>query len=292
MKCKTEISIGDGLLVPCGKCPICHSNRKKDWQFRLQQELKQSETAHFITLTYDDDHIKRSDTGQHTLHKPDVQKFLKRIRINQDRANIKSILKQYKWKTVEEAKELIKEFSKIRFFLVGEYGTHTFRPHYHGIFFNIQDNILKNTEEIWKHGTVDIGTVTPQSINYVTSYCINPQRKLKVKEPEFALMSRRPGIGANYLKNKNYHVQNGETNVKNEEGNHQRLPQFYKDKFFTKIHLEALSVDAQLQGISAHTEDTKRLENLGNLNPTSIQNQQYIKRLNDITKKANENKKF
>lgn len=291
MRCKTEIAIGDGLNVPCGKCPICHSNRKKDWQFRLEQELKAAETAHFITLTYDDDHIKRSETGQHTLDKTDVQKFLKRIRTTQDRANIKSILKQYKWKSVKEAKELIKEFSRIRYYLVGEYGTNTFRPHYHGIFFNIQDDTLKNTEKIWKNGTIDIGSVTPQSINYVTSYCINPQRKLKVKEPEFALMSRNPGIGASYITNKKFHVENGETNVRNQEGNHQRLPQYYKDKFFTKIHREYLSADSQLLGIEANNREYERLEQLGN-NAQSILNQQYIKQLSDITNNALKNKKF
>lgn len=292
MKCRTEIAIGNGLNVPCGKCPICHSNRKQDWQFRLEQELKTAESAHFITLTYDDDNIKRSETGQHTLEKKDVQKFLKRLRINQDRANIKSILKQYKWKTVEEAKELIKEFTKIRYYLVGEYGTHTFRPHYHGIFFNIDNTTLKNTEKIWKHGSIDIGTVTPESINYVTSYCINPQRKLKVKEPEFALMSRNPGIGSGYLKNKNYHVQTGNTNVRNQEGNHQRLPQYYKDKFFTKTQLEYLSADNQLLGIANENKENDRLERLGHTSPKSIQNQQYIKQLTDITKNLTKNKKF
>jgi len=66
MKCPTPISIKDKsdanpkglnskrLTVPCGRCGNCRRARRNQWAFRLKQELKDSENAYFITLTYDD----------------------------------------------------------------------------------------------------------------------------------------------------------------------------------------------------------------------------------------------
>ena len=62
------------------------------WSFRLNQEMKVSATAHFVTLTYSDEHVPYLDkeTGEfergyslfkkQTLYYPDIQLYLKRLR--------------------------------------------------------------------------------------------------------------------------------------------------------------------------------------------------------------------
>ena len=112
---------------------------------------------------------------------------------------------------------------KIRFFMSGEYGSQTFRPHYHAILFGLHLDDLKpyktvkeageyytyynseSLQECWPYGYVVVGEVTWESCAYTARYVM---KKLKGKEakfyeehniqPEFTLMSRKPGIARRY----------------------------------------------------------------------------------------------
>lgn len=136
-----------GVLVPCGKCPACLSNKRNEWSFRLMEEVKRSTSAAFITLTYHPKFVP--DSGVSKRH---VQLFLKRLRKNQ------------------------KNGKKIRYYFVAEYGSKTGRPHYHSILFNAEGGeeairkawMLKDSEI----GLIHYGKVTEASIRYVTKYVI------------------------------------------------------------------------------------------------------------------------
>lgn len=108
----------------------------------------------------------------------------------------------------------------IRYYCCGEYGSEKFRPHYHGIFWNlvldpekdlILDRVTKEgfplyrcprIERIWPFGFVYVCNVTWQTCAYVARYV---QKKWHWKyrstydffniEPEFSTMSRRNGLG-------------------------------------------------------------------------------------------------
>ena len=99
--------------VPCGRCLECLKDRVNSWFFRLYNEQKNAKTALFITLTYDDEHLSYTDNGSMCLNYKDTQLFWKRLRKAQPKGD-----------------------PKIRYFLVGEYGSKTHRPHYHAILFN------------------------------------------------------------------------------------------------------------------------------------------------------------
>lgn len=151
----------------------------------------------FVTLTYSDEKVPK-DFG---LDLRDWQLFRKRLR------------------------EMVGPF---RFFCAGEYGGATLRPHYHAILFGLdfEDDrvLLKRTqgrplwtspllEKEWGKGHVSIGEVTPESIGYVTKYCVKKQQALHRRcervdadtgecwsvRPEFVTMSRRPGLGAKWF---------------------------------------------------------------------------------------------
>jgi len=68
------------MPFPCGKCPACVRRRVSGWAFRLNKQSEQSNSAHFVTLTYNDEHIKKTKNGFETLVKKDVQDFFKRLR--------------------------------------------------------------------------------------------------------------------------------------------------------------------------------------------------------------------
>lgn len=165
-------------FVPCGKCEACLHNRKMDWMFRLLQEYRYCESAYFVTLTYDDEHIPFDKNGFPCVCKSDVQKFFKRFR--------KSI---YPF--------------KIRYFLISEYGPKTFRPHYHLLLFDFPKLLNKKLDELiehsWKLGFFRVDPCNPSRIAYCSAYCLDRSQIPKSLVKNFLLCSRRPAIGYKFI---------------------------------------------------------------------------------------------
>lgn len=157
----------DGIPFPCGQCLPCRINRRRVWTHRLILELYNHDAACFVTLTYDDEHLPSSGL----LYKPDLQLFLKRLR-----------------RSVEP--------TRIRFYACGEYGSVNMRPHYHLILFGISSDFSSIIDSCWRRGMIHVGECTPDSIQYVAGYVTKKMiKKTDGIPPEFATMSRRPGIG-------------------------------------------------------------------------------------------------
>lgn len=151
-------------------------------------EAMSHEENTFVTLTYNDDNVP--GYGLDPAHTRD---WLKRLR--------KSI-----------------EPRKIRYYLVGEYGDVTHRPHYHAALFNYPNclwgksrytktrlrcctscDLLSRT---WGHGNVLLGDLTPQSAQYTAGYIIKKMASeigtQLDRTPEFSRMSlgsRKDGLG-------------------------------------------------------------------------------------------------
>lgn len=173
--------------------------------------------AKFITLTYANPKLKWKN-GISQLHKPDLQNFFKKLR------------KVY----------------KCRYYAVGEYGSKTYRPHYHVLLFGkVPEDFIRKS---WEFGLVHIGRVSQKSVMYCLGYMVNGKHwtMTKGRVRPFCTMSRRPGIGANYLTpgmiawhksdRKNYAVLDG---VK------RHLPRYYKEKIFSKIDRVRIAVRDQ-----------------------------------------------
>lgn len=218
---------GRHFMVPCGKCPVCKRNRINQWVFRLQQESKVSYSAHFVTLTYNTDHIPISKRGFKTLCKKDFQKYMKRLRK----------LNKKRW--IRNGFVDPKEHKKLRYYAVGEYGSSTWRPHYHAIVFNAD---ISDLEMAWRIsgreiGSIHVGQVTPASIAYTAKY-IDKEKKVPVhrnddRQKEFSLMSK--GLGKNYLTKQmvKYHKDDISRNyVVKEDGLKVPMPRYYKEKIF------------------------------------------------------------
>jgi len=132
-------------------------------------ESKMHQSSLFVTLTYDQEHLPEGAT----LVPRHLVLYLKRLR-----------------KAVEPL--------KFRYYAAGEYGDQTWRPHYHVLIFGLPS--LPAVARTWTLGHVHIGTVTKQSVSYVAKYQLKNMRnstdpRLMGRYPEFARMSRRPGIG-------------------------------------------------------------------------------------------------
>jgi len=219
MRCLSQRVKSDGSVFPCGKCGPCLQRQRSGWTLRLEEELKVSSSAYFVTLTYSDECIPLTSSGFPTVSKRDCQLFLKRLR---------------------KAVSLIDKDIRIRFYLVAEYGSRTLRPHYHAIIFNLpvlSNNAAQNMIiESWKQGLVHVGSCTPASIGYCTKYCIN-RHYLPPHggDKTFTLMSRRPGLGSSYVEaNHDYHMADIRPYSVRPGGYKVSLPRFLNDKFYTE----------------------------------------------------------
>lgn len=236
---KNTIRVGKAILhVPCQKCNFCLQNRRADWSFRLQQEQRASNTAFFITMTYDQANqplLEYQGELYGTLNKKDLQDFFKRLR----KAN---------------------GTDKIKYYAVGEYGGETFRPHYHAIIFNVNHQTITQLTKIWGKGHASIGRCEPASIHYVAKYVLNSHDDWKPLANPFALISQ--GMGKRYLStNGHQHKKALQNFVVNDSGEKQRVPRYLKDKIFNYREKQLLGNDAIAQNDLLYKEALNQVSN-------------------------------
>lgn len=200
--------------VPCGRCLECLKLRVNSWYIRLLNEKDCSNSAFFVTFTYSDENLSFSDNGIMSLDYRDTQLFWKRLRKLQP-----------------------KDSPKIKYFLVGEYGSNTYRPHYHAIVFNASPDDIVST---WNLGSVHIGKVEDASIYYTLKYALKRAGKWNKtidsdddRSVEKALMSR--GLGLSFLTDDmiSYYQSDVSRPVTLLGNKKLPLPRYYRDRLFT-----------------------------------------------------------
>lgn len=220
------------IPVNCGKCLNCLRRRTSQWSFRIMEQLKISENAKFVTLTYDTANIPLSEKGLMTLRKTDLQDFFKRLRYEQiENKNI----------TYEEYERLrrkmkVEKLKAIRYYAVGEYGTKRNRPHYHIILFNCRNDEI--ISKAWGKGGIHVMPANINTIDYVLKYLMKPASSKRKQwfdgEKEFSLMSKR--LGEDWIhENKlvSFYNRNLELNyVVNDRMVKVAMPRYYRDIIF------------------------------------------------------------
>lgn len=208
----------DVVERPCGVCPACRAKKAQDWVFRLYAESKLHDKSCMVTLTYDEEHVKklhRTPCGLYSLCKKDGQNFMKDLRRN-------IYPKQ------------------VRYFLGGEYGEKSLRPHMHLILFGLGPEDEEVIRKSWTGGFVHVGVCNTSSIAYVARYCVKKlyedgeEYKRLGLEPEFHLESRRPGIGLNAMKMALVRSDDGNYYVWF-QGRKAGVPKYYLDKARTTV---------------------------------------------------------
>lgn len=200
-----DTCITEYIDLPCRKCNECLITMRREWTVRSIAEGMLHKSMVFITLTYDDNNLKIAETitadgeiyNHATLDHEHWQKFMRRLR------------NAYPDK-------------KLRFFMCGEYGTRTFRPHYHAIIYGIGLNDIKDLKvwnrnkngdllyksdyislNIWQKGFVVIGDCEVSSCCYVAGYVDKKFSNTRGKKfyemteilPPYVKSSNRPGLG-------------------------------------------------------------------------------------------------
>lgn len=287
------------VTIPCGKCIGCRLDYSRQWANRCMLELGYHDSAYFLTLTYDESHVPRrwyadKETGEAyrslTLDKRDWQLFMKRLR---------------------------KRFpdDKIRFFMCGEYGSSTFRPHYHAIVFGLHLNDLvekfrhdgfvyytsQSLQDCW---SVREGSTTPLTpigfaivsevswdtcayvARYVTKKLTGPEGEFYSDHniiPPFTLMSRKPGIARQYYDDHPDLYESEFINISTPQGGKKFRPPKYFDRLFEDQYPEE---SAKMKELRKHLAEEAQKAKLAS---TDLDLLQYLeveeqKKLNSLKK--------
>lgn len=204
-------SLCQPLKLPCGQCIGCRLERSRQWATRILFESQLHEANSFLTLTYAEENLPYPPSLDHRH----FQLFMKRLR-----------------------KKL---GFKVRYYMCGEYGGQTFRPHYHVCLFGAvfySDRVLNRNsgsghplymsptlDSCWTFGNAWIGDLTFESAAYVARYVTKKitgdaaedhYRFVDVYtgeifnlKPEYNVMSRRPGVGGKWFDLYSSDVYNG-----------------------------------------------------------------------------------
>lgn len=188
----------------CGQCLKCRVDKSRLWSHRIMLETRAHADSTFITLTYRDEEIE------------DISE-----KWSGDRPVIGNLVPVHAKKFI---KNLVRNVgTPLRYFLVGEYGDRTGRPHYHLALFGFPNCIYgktrlqnapccgpcKKVADTWKRGNVFLGELNNKSAQYISGYVVKKwtkedqwtKQKLKGRRPEFSRMSLKPGIGAPVISN-------------------------------------------------------------------------------------------
>lgn len=163
--------------MPCNMCIPCRVKKREQWASRILLEASGHPLSWFVTLTYEEAPLVLGPDAlpAPTLVKRHTQLFMKRLR---------------KWFSPEP----------IRYFCVGEYGSRTGRPHYHYALFGPNAAPWEGVDASWGRGFTTCDALTPERARYVARYTTkkmtSPTSYTDGRCPEFATMSRRPGLGA------------------------------------------------------------------------------------------------
>lgn len=256
----------DWVEIPCGKCEGCRIARSREWANRCMMELEYHDSAYFLTLTYDEEHVPRHwyadpETGEAmqslSLEKRHMQLFWKRLR---------------------------KAFpdDHIRYFMCGEYGSTTFRPHYHAIVFGLHLHDLVPVQDIQRGdvgyryyysealqkawsvveqkgaydtpcirkpiGYVLVGQVNWETCAYVARYVLKKASGSDADvyqtfniQPEYVDMSRRPGIGRQWYEDHPECMEYDTISISTPDGGRKIRPPKYFDKLFDLEQPDAMA---------------------------------------------------
>ena len=178
-------------MIPCQRCKACVLLKRAIWTQRLLAEAQETYDNPysfydplFITLTYDDAHLKYKRSvsnfgGELTIQdnvptvcKQDVVDFIKRLNAHL---------------TYHDTMPFGRPSFKMRYFACTEYGSKSGRPHAHLIMFGIPITSLLSPAELarpgrfkrsaliakeWRHGFVSVCKANAATFQYVAGYCL------------------------------------------------------------------------------------------------------------------------
>lgn len=208
--------------VGCGNCIECRKQKAREWQVRLQEELKSNKLqSYFVTLSFSDESLQEictefKTTESNAVAAVAVRRFCERWR------------KKYK--------------VSIRHWLICELGhTNTERLHLHGIVWT--NEAREEITNIWKYGNTWIGDYcNAKTINYIIKYVTKIDAQHKGYKGYIFCSA---GLGGNYTKSvkaidNRFAEENTREFYQLESGSRVNMPIYYRNRLYTEEQREKL----------------------------------------------------
>lgn len=274
----SSVYLNEFIQIPCGKCLECLKTYQNDWMVRLYYESTLHSNITFVTLTYNQQKVPQVvDTKTGEVHlslcKKHFQDWIKRFRRSSEYHNRS------------------KDF---KYFMCGEYGPTTLRPHYHVIFFGLRRYDILPALKDWEdrfgftHSkNVQFNSNSLVKISrYVSKYCSkgvfsNPKEISTNIEKAFRMCSK--GIGKNYvqemksfhldpIKNKDYQLALDRRLVVLPDNKAYPMPRYYREKIYGTKNLLSYKM---FRASQARSDDlySSKLVQIQAQNPTWTLNQ-------------------
>lgn len=244
------------VAVGCGVCMECRRKKANEWRIRLTEEMKNSESATFVTLTFDQESIKELENVTNSQNQEEIYIFA-----------VRRFLERYRKATGKSCRHMfINELG----------GNDSERMHIHGIIFNADKGVV---EKAWKYGFVDFGyCCNGRTINYITKYIFKPDEKHEGFIPR-VLASK--GIGRRYIdRNKWQNEYKGErTNeiYRLPNGRKMGLPMYYRQRIWDEDERAELWINK--------LNENKRYVNGIEIDVSTIEGYKRYERLRTAAKK-------
>ena len=214
------------LMVPvgCGKCIECKKQKARNWQVRLQEDIRVNKNAKFVTYTFSEHELQKLDNEIKGLSG-----------YARDNEICRLAVRRYteRWR---------KKYGKtLRHWLVTELGhANTERVHMHGI---VWTDKVKDIGDIWKYGKIWIGDyVSAKTINYIVKYVNKVDQQHKTYNSKIFTSQ---GIGKEYVNRRDsqrnkYKKEKTIETYKTREGVELALPVYYRNKIYNEDERERL----------------------------------------------------
>lgn len=222
--------------IGCKKCIECKKKRKREWQIRLLEEIKNNREGSFVTLTFDNENYKK-------IYKK-FEKHVSGYELDNQIATyaVRHFLERWR-----------KKYKKsVRHWLITEIGGKgTENIHLHGI---IWTKDIEEIKRIWGYGFVwtgytkdekNVNYLNEKTVNYITKYMLKVDIQHKEYEGKILTSS---GIGRGYentynaKKNKYLEGNTKETYICR-NGVRVGLPIYYRNKIYTEEEREQLWIE-------------------------------------------------
>lgn len=222
------------VAVGCQKCMECKKQKARNWQIRLQEELRTKEKAQFVTLTFSTESLKALSTEIQGL-----------TGYNLDNAIATKALRLFNERWRKKHKKAIKHW------FVTELGHgETEHLHMHGI---VWTNESRNEiEQKWQYGYIwprkdtTIQTyVNEKTVNYLIKYVTKQDKQHEYYNP---IILTSPGIGKTYTER--YDAKTNKFSPKGTKeyyitrtGHKISLPVYWRNKIYTEEEREKLWIE-------------------------------------------------
>lgn len=216
--------------VPCGNCIECRKKKAREWQVRLNEEIKVHKYNYFVTLTFSNQSLREL----------------------MDKYNLKEC-NAVAGKAVRHCHELWRKYNKkqLKHWYITELGhQNTERIHLHGLIFSDEPLEFTPSEQdhmfywkYWRYGHVYVGDyVSNRTINYIVKYVT----KLDSDHQQFkAEIFCSPGIGKVYTESDvfrlhKYRPRNTLDFYRLNNGSRVAQPTYYRNKNYDEDERELL----------------------------------------------------